>query len=256
MVPTGARLLFSRILLAVGFRLERLALIIFLFCVNHTTTTNTTPLVSPLISKVSLRLVHLSAFCWRPAPGQCEVVIAGAAVVLVMRRRGFVLFSFCCIIGNDDGLNRSLSAPQTPLLHRTMASCHGQCNETLSLGDDHERILPSCLFCLLPGQRRVLNQAISFTTPISNERKYYTIFSTANTMPPSTFKIENAKSGRAKCKGCKELIAKDELRIVRSAYSETQDMTFISNYHTACFKVCIVTLSCMFTTPLFNLAYY
>ena len=39
-------------------------------------------------------------------------------------------------------------------------------------------------------------------------------------MPPSTHKIENAKSGRSKCKRCKELIANGELRIVTSAYSE------------------------------------
>ncbi len=56
-------------------------------------------------------------------------------------------------------------------------------------------------------------------------------------MPPSTHKIENAKSGRSKCKRCKELIANGELRIVTNAYSESLDMTFTSNYHTQCFKV-------------------
>jgi len=56
-------------------------------------------------------------------------------------------------------------------------------------------------------------------------------------MPPSTHKIENAKSGRSKCKRCKEVIADGELRIVTEAYSETRDMDFTSNYHTQCFKV-------------------
>ena len=56
-------------------------------------------------------------------------------------------------------------------------------------------------------------------------------------MPPSTHKIENAKSGRSKCKRCKELIANGTLRIVTEAYSETRDMDFVSNYHTHCFKV-------------------
>ena len=56
-------------------------------------------------------------------------------------------------------------------------------------------------------------------------------------MPPSTHKIENAKSGRSKCKRCKELIANGTLRIVTEAYSETRDMDFVSNFHTHCFKV-------------------
>ncbi len=56
-------------------------------------------------------------------------------------------------------------------------------------------------------------------------------------MPPSTHKLENAKSGRSKCKRCKELIANGELRVVTEAYSETRDMDFVSNYHTRCFKV-------------------
>lgn len=34
--------------------------------------------------------------------------------------------------------------------------------------------------------------------------------------PPSTYHIENAKSGRSACKKCKEVIAKGELRIVAS----------------------------------------
>jgi len=60
---------------------------------------------------------------------------------------------------------------------------------------------------------------------------------TTKIMPPSTHKIENAKSGRSKCKRCKEIIANSELRIVTEAYSETRDMDFVSNYHTQCFKV-------------------
>lgn len=56
-------------------------------------------------------------------------------------------------------------------------------------------------------------------------------------MPPSTYHIEYAKSSRSQCKKCKEKIAKDVLRIVTSAYSETRDMDFVSNYHATCFQV-------------------
>lgn len=49
---------------------------------------------------------------------------------------------------------------------------------------------------------------------IPKNRSYSALLSTLK--PPSTYHIENAKSGRSACKKCKEVIAKGELRIVAS----------------------------------------
>ena len=52
---------------------------------------------------------------------------------------------------------------------------------------------------------------------------------------PTTFTIEEAKSGRAGCKKCKEKICKGELRI--GSHSEADDKTFTSWYHVECFTI-------------------
>lgn len=44
----------------------------------------------------------------------------------------------------------------------------------------------------------------------------------------TTYILENAPSGRAKCKKCKETIAKGELRIATNSYKEGQDIKFTS----------------------------
>eukprot|EP00585_Thalassiosira_rotula_P005630 CAMPEP_0196151666 /NCGR_PEP_ID=MMETSP0910-20130528/34073_1 /TAXON_ID=49265 /ORGANISM="Thalassiosira rotula, Strain GSO102" /LENGTH=49 /DNA_ID= /DNA_START= /DNA_END= /DNA_ORIENTATION= len=44
----------------------------------------------------------------------------------------------------------------------------------------------------------------------------------------TTYVLENAPSGRAKCKKCKETIAKGELRIATHSYKEGQDFKFTS----------------------------
>jgi len=54
---------------------------------------------------------------------------------------------------------------------------------------------------------------------------------------PTTYHIENASSGRAKCKKCKEQIAKGELRIATNAHKEGQDIKFTSYNHPKCFAV-------------------
>mmetsp|Transcript_16797 Transcript_16797/g.35519 ORF Transcript_16797/g.35519 Transcript_16797/m.35519 type:complete len:486 (+) Transcript_16797:230-1687(+) len=53
----------------------------------------------------------------------------------------------------------------------------------------------------------------------------------------TTYHIENAPSGRAKCKKCKEGIAKGELRICTNAFKEGQDFKFTSYQHPKCFIV-------------------
>lgn len=53
----------------------------------------------------------------------------------------------------------------------------------------------------------------------------------------TTYHIENASSGRAKCKKCKEPIAKGELRIATNAYKEGKDVKFTSYTKPNCFAV-------------------
>jgi len=45
---------------------------------------------------------------------------------------------------------------------------------------------------------------------------------------PTTYHIENASSSRAKCKKCKEVIAKGELRIATNSFKDGQDIKFTS----------------------------
>lgn len=54
---------------------------------------------------------------------------------------------------------------------------------------------------------------------------------------PNTYYIEHASSGRAKCKKCKEAIAKGELRIATNSFKEGQDIKFTSYNHPKCFQV-------------------
>lgn len=53
----------------------------------------------------------------------------------------------------------------------------------------------------------------------------------------STYAIENSKSGRSKCKHCKETIAKGELRVQITTHNEAKDMNMTSSYKVACFNV-------------------
>lgn len=53
----------------------------------------------------------------------------------------------------------------------------------------------------------------------------------------TTYHVERAPSGRAKCKKCKEVIAKGELRIATNSYKESTDMNFTSYNHPRCFNV-------------------
>lgn len=56
-------------------------------------------------------------------------------------------------------------------------------------------------------------------------------------MSETTYHIEHASSGRAKCKKCKEQIAKGELRIATNAFKEGQEIKFTSYNHPKCFTV-------------------
>lgn len=56
-------------------------------------------------------------------------------------------------------------------------------------------------------------------------------------MSETTYHLENAASGRAKCKKCKETIAKGELRISTHAYKEGQDFTFTTYTKPKCFQI-------------------